>query len=94
MRSNNYRNRQLGQVNAQVSAEMIARTNAGIPSITAISKALHGLASRYWRSMSDALRDWPTVTCVLSTRVTGGDCGHFSPQRPGRHADMCRLAAR
>jgi len=92
MRSNNCRS-QLGNFNAKQGAELNVRTNAGIPAITAISSALVGLASRYWHSMRDSLRDWPTVTRDTK-RVTGGACRAFAPQRSGRHADMCRLAVR
>ena len=92
MRSNNCRS-QLGNFNAKHGAELIVRTNAGIPAIFAAPSALLGLASRYWHSMRDSLRDWPTVT-RHTKRVTGGACRAFALQRSGRHADMCRLAAR
>jgi hypothetical protein len=92
MRSNNCRS-QLGNFNAQAGAELIVRTNAGNPAIYAASSAHIGLASRLWHWMRDSLRDWPTVTREFK-RVTGGAYGDYSPQRPGRHADMCRLAAR
>jgi hypothetical protein len=91
MRSNNCRS-QLGNFNAKAGAELIVRTNAMIPAICAPS-ALLGLASRYWHSMRDSLRDWPTVTRDTK-RVTGGACRAFALQRSGRHVDMCRLAAR
>jgi hypothetical protein len=91
MRSKNFRS-QLGNFNAQQSAELNVRKNAGTPSITAISRAPSAVASRYWMSMRDSLRDWPTVT--RKTRVTGGARHAFAWQSSGRHADMCRLAAR
>jgi hypothetical protein len=94
MRSNQSRNRNLGIQNARQSAKTIVRNGSDRPSPRS-TDALFGFASRQWQTLRDALRHWAaTATCVTKTYVTGGACGAVAPQRSGRHAAMCRLAAR
>ena len=94
MRSIQSRNRNLGIQTARKSAKTIVRNDSDRPSMRSLA-ALFGFASRQQQSLRDAL--WhlaATATCVMKTRVTGGACGAVAPQRSGRHAAMCRLAAR
>lgn len=94
MRSIQSRNRNLGIQNARQSAKTIVRNGSDRPSPRSLD-ALFGFASREWQTLGDALRHWATTaTCVMKTYVTGGACGAVAPQRSGRHAAMCRLAAR
>jgi hypothetical protein len=94
MRSIQSRNRNLGIQNARKSAKSIVRNDSDRRSPRATG-ALYGFASGPWMATTGALRHWlTTATCVLKTHVTGGACLAVAGQRSGRHAAMCRLAAR
>lgn len=92
MRSIKNRINSLGNQSASRKATVIVRKNASRPA--AFYSALFGYASRYMDMLRDALGDWPTVTRTTTPRVTGGACHATSWQGSGRHATMCRLAAR
>jgi hypothetical protein len=95
MRSNQSPIRSLGIQNARKSAKSIVRNGSDRRPTLRSLDALYGFASRQWESLGGAL--WhaaKTATRVMKTRVTGGACWAVAPQRSGRHAAMCRLAAR
>ena len=93
MRSINSRNRNIDIQNARQSAKSIVRAGSDRPSPS--MDALFGFALYAWETMRNALRPWATATtCATKTHVTGGACKAVALQRSGRHAAMCRLAAR
>lgn len=93
MRSIQSRNRNLGIQNAQPSAKQIVRNASDRPSLFALSCACIGYCSRIWQGLCEAVGHWPTATCVVTTRVTGGASGAYASGGSRRH-EMCRLAAR
>ena len=94
MRSIQIRNNVLGIQNAQPSAKSIVRTNADRRSMSAKWCASMCSFSRFWESLREDLQHLTLATRVVGTRVTGGALYAVALQRPGRHAAMCRLAAR
>ena len=95
MRSIISRNNVLGIQNAQPSAKSIVRTNADRCSMSAKWRASIGSFSRFWESLREGLQHLTLATRVVGTRVTGGALLYaVALQRSGRHAAMCRLAAR
>jgi hypothetical protein len=94
MRSIQSRNRNLGIQNARQSAKTIVRNGSDRPSPRLLD-ALYGNASHAWETLRAALTPWAaTATCVMKTRVTGGAACAKAQSGSGRHASMCRLAAR
>ena len=94
MRSIQNRNINLGMNNAQASAKSVVRRDADRPSLFAKWCASLCSSSRLWASLREELQHLTTATRVVITRVTGGALYVQAPQRSGRHAAMCRLAAR
>jgi hypothetical protein len=94
MRSNQSRNNVLGIQNAQPSAKSIVRRDADRPSLSVKWCASMGSFSRFWESLREGLQHLTQATRVVGTRVTGGALYAVALQRSGRHAAMCRLAAR
>jgi hypothetical protein len=90
MRSANSRNRNLGISNAPKSAKSIAGRRSDRPSAFMSASMA---ASRLWHSLRGLVHT-PTVTRIVTTRVTGGALYAFGQQRPGQHASTCCLAAR
>ena len=93
MRSIQSRNNVLGIQNAQPSAKSIVRRDGDRPSMSAKWRASMGSFSRFWESLREELRHLTLATRV-PTCVTGGTLYAAALQRSGRHAAMCRLAAR
>ncbi len=94
MRSIQNRNSNLGIQNAQASAKSVVRRDADRPSVFAKWRASLCSASRLGASLRGELQHLTTATRVVITRVTGGALYTQALQRSGRHAAMCRLAAR
>jgi hypothetical protein len=94
MRSIQNRNSNLGMNNAQPSAKSVVRRDADRPSLFAKWCASMCSSSRLRASLREELQHLTTATRVVITRVTGGALYTQAPQRSGRHAAMCRLAAR
>ena len=94
MRSIQSRNNVLGIQNAQPSAKSIVRPNADRCSMSAKWCASMGSFSRFWESLREELQHLTLASRVVGTRFTGGALYAVALQRSGRHAAMCRLAAR
>jgi hypothetical protein len=94
MRSIQNRNINLGIQNAQPSAKSVVRRDADRPSMFAKWRPSVGSSSHLLASLREELQHLTTAMRVVITRVTGGALYTQAPQRSGRHAAMCRLAAR
>ena len=94
MRSIQNRNINLGIQNAQPSAKSVVRRDADRASLFAKWRASMCSSSRLRASLREELQHLTTATRVVITRVTGGALYAVALQRSGRHAAMCRLAAR
>jgi hypothetical protein len=94
MRSIQSRSNVLGIQNAQPSAKSIVRPNADRSSLSAKWRPSLGSFSRFGESLREGLQHLTLATRVVRTRVTGGALYAVALQRSGRHASMCRLAAR
>ena len=93
MRSINSQLRSIDNINARQSAKSIVRGGSDRPSPS--MDALFGFALYAWETMHHALRPWATATTrATKTRVTGGASRAEARSGSGRHAFMCRLAAR